>query len=227
MKHWFPAMMSVLLLNACFYSTPGAYSVPPTGGSTGSGSTASGRVARPTVKFPASVAVARVEPGHGGFHLISGTDVESDKHQSAARELQGVRGLVSINRTSLASQVKSYSGLDREARALGADVLAVYRFDDGERRSELFAPLTFFSLGLLPTTKYDAHSHVTLMVRDARTGYIYGVLEETGVSGGLTAEMDMHNASSRSKWRARQKALDQMAGKLPEFWSTVVLAKGR
>jgi uncharacterized protein YbjQ (UPF0145 family) len=168
-----------------------------------------------------------VEPGHGVFTRAADSDVESEKHLAAAQSLPGVSGIVSLNRTLMSSQVKSYDELDRQARALGADLVAVYRFDEGKRNSDIFVPLTLASLGLAPTKTYQIKSHVTLMVRDARTGYIYGVLEESGESGGLTAEMDVHNAAERSRHKARQRALDRMAEKLPTFWSSAVLSKGR
>jgi hypothetical protein len=64
------------------------------------------------------------------------------------------------------------------------------------------------------------------MIRDARTGYLYGVLEESGTSKGVTAAMDVHNATERSKRSAKKEALDKLTEKLPGFWEGV-RRKGR
>ena len=97
------------------------------------------------------------------------------------------RGSSSLNRVALVSEVKSYRELDAEARKVGADLVAVYRFETSDRTSDLFVPLTVATLGLAPTNSFNTVATATLMVRDARTGYLYGVLEESATSKGVTA----------------------------------------
>ena len=217
-------LVSIFLNGACHYDTPASYSLPMTQGP--SGVIEDGSNARPTVRFPARVAVARIEASGGGFRMIPDTDVENAEHAAAAASLPGVAGIVSLNRVALVSEVKSYRELDAEARKVGADLVAVYRFDASDRSSDVFLPLSVATLGLAPTNPYSVTATATLMVRDARTGYLYGVMEESATNKGLTAGMDLHNAQERSKRNAKKKALDQLTAKLPVFWNGV-MAKGR
>lgn len=224
MNRFTASLLVSFLLNSCQYDTPSSYSLPVTGGP--SGATQENSNARPTVRFPARVAVVRIEGSHGGFRMIPETDVEQDEHVAVAAALPGVAGIVSLNRVALVSEVKSYRELDAEARKVGADLVAVYRFEASNRSSDAFVPLTVATLGLAPTNSFKTAATATLMVRDARTGYLYGVLEETATGKGVTAGMDVYNATERSKERAKKEALDKLTAKLPGFWEGV-RRKGR
>lgn len=211
-------------LTGCLYDTPATYSLPMTQGT--SGAIQDTPDARPTVRFPARVAVARIESSHGGFRMIPETDVEQSGHAEAAAVLPGVAGIVSLNRVALVGTVKSYRELDAEARKVGADLLAVYRFETSDRTGDLFVPLSIATLGLAPTSSFTTSATATLMVRDARTGYLYGVMEESATNKGVTAGMDLYNATERSKRKAKEAALDKLTANLPAFWGSV-RAKGR
>jgi hypothetical protein len=224
MNRFSASILVTLLLNGCQYDTPSSYSMPVTQGTSGASQENSN--ARPTVRFPARVAVVRIEGSHSGFRMIPETDVEQDEHAAAAAALPGVAGIVSLNRVALVSEVKSYRELDAEARKVGADLVAVYRFETSDRSNDLFVPLTVATLGLAPTNSFKTAATATLMVRDARTGYLYGVLEETATGKGVTAGMDVYNATERSKERAKKEALDKLTAKLPGFWEGV-RRKGR
>ena len=104
--------------------------------------------------------------------------------------------------------------------------MAVYRFDSTDEHQDVFMPLTVATLGLAPNHTHKTTTVATLMVRDARTGYIYGVMEERASSGGLTAGMDWSNAAQRAQRSSRAEAMDKLMEKLPAFWGGV-LAKGR
>ncbi len=217
--------LAVLTVASCDYYTPPVISTPMTHkGPSGSEPESSG--GRPTVRFPARVAVARINPSGGGFSLEDSTQGEKPEHAAKVAALPGISGVVALNRLALKSHVDSYRELDREALKLGADLLAVYRFDSSEDIQDAFVPLTVVTLGLAPNHTHKTTTVATLMVRDARTGYIYGVMEERADSGGLTAGMDVANAVQRDKRHSRDKAMDQLVEKLPAFWGGV-LAKGR
>lgn len=213
-----------LTLASCEYHTPPSLSLPMTEGS--SGAVPDNRNARPTVRFPARIAVARIAASGNGFTLEDSTTGEKPEHAAMVTALPGVAGVVALNRIALKSQVESYRELDGEALKLGADILAVYRFDSSEDIQDAFMPLTVATLGLAPNHTHKTTTVVTLMVRDARTGYIYGVLEERASSGGLTAGMDVTNATHRGARRSRAEAMDKLMEQLPSFWNGVV-AKGR
>lgn len=182
--------------------------------------------ARPTVRFPARVAVARIERSGNYFHLESGANEEDPAHAAKAASLPGVKGFVPLNRVALVSSVKSYRELDREALKLGADLLAVYRYETDARSNDSLAPLTLATLGLAPTIKYQTTSVVTLMVRDARTGYIYGVLEERAEDKGLSNGMGLYYSEQDAKEDTRKLAMNRLMERLPGFWEGV-RAKGK
>lgn len=152
-------LVSIFLNGACQYDTPASYSLPMTQGS--SGAIEESSHARPTVRFPARVAVVRIEGSSGGFRMIPETDVEQSEHAAVATSLPGVAGLVSLNRVALLSEVKSYRELDAEARKVGADLVAIYRFEASDRSSDIFLPLSVATLGLAPTNPYTVTATAT------------------------------------------------------------------
>lgn len=218
--------LAFLTVASCDYYTPPVISTPMTKGPSGKGAELDSGSSRPTVRFPARVAVARISASGDGFSLEDSTQGEKKEHAAQVAALPGISGVVALNRLALKSHVDSYRELDREALKLGADLVAVYRFDSSEDVQDAFVPLTVVTLGLAPNHTHKTTTVATLMVRDARTGYIYGVMEERADSGGLTAGMDVENAVQRDKRRSRDKAMDKLMEKLPAFWSGV-LAKGR
>jgi hypothetical protein len=213
-----------LAFASCEYHTPPALSVPMAEASPGV--VPDNRDARPTVRFPARIAIARIAASGDGFKLEDSTTGEKPEHAAKVASLPGVAGVMALNRIALISHVESYRELDGEALKLGADILAVYRFDSSEDIQDVFVPLTVASLGLAPNHTHKTTTVATLMIRDARTGYIYGILEERGSSSGLTAGIDVSNASHRGARRSRAEAMDKLMEQVPGFWNGV-LAKGR
>lgn len=216
----------VLGLTACggSYHTPSSISLPMTQGP--SGNVQDSPHARPTVRFPARVAVAKIEATDDGFRLGGIGSPDPSKYTSKGFPLPGIRGTVNLNGVSLLQQVQSYRELDREALKLGADLLVVYRTG-----SEVKTRNAVRSLGLLlwilpPTTSYEASAVVTLIVRDARTGYTYGVLEERADLKGLTPGVDDGRPEVRKQQHAEDEAMAKLIEKLPAFWDGVI-AKGR
>ncbi|QJE98659.1 hypothetical protein [Luteolibacter luteus] len=215
----------VISLMACNeYYTPPSTSLPMTQGP--SGAPQDNPHARPTVRFPARVAVARIEKSGDSFHLVSGANEEDPAHAAKAASLPGVRAFVPLNRVALTGSVKSYRELDREALKMGADILAVYRYDTDVAVNDAFEPLTLATLGFAPTIKHETSSVVTLIVRDARTGYVYGVLEERADRGGVTTGMTLYGSERNAKKFTRKQAMDRLMERLPGFWNGI-LAKGR
>jgi len=225
---FFPKLLlsaGVLTLAACNeYYTPPTTSLPMTQGP--SDAPQDNPQASPTVRFPARVAVARIERSGNFFHLDSGAIEEDPAHAAKAAALPGVRGFVPLNRVALTGSVKSYRELDREAMKLGADILVVYRYDTEVAVNDAFEPLTIATLGLAPTINHKTSSVVTLMVRDARTGYIYGVMEERADRKGVAMAMTLGGSGQDSKEDTRKQAMDRLMERLPAFWNGV-LAKGR
>ena len=224
MKRSIMILSSCLILNSCYYGTPDSYSVPV---SMGSGAAhQESRTARPTVQFPARLAVAGIESGYSGYRLKREHDVEQSHHIEAVGRLPGVSGIVNLNQVGLVADLKDYAQLDHEARKLGADLLAVYRIEESVNSTDYVPLLSFATLGLVPTKPYELTATASLVIRDARTGYVYGVLEEKAEGSGMMAEMDTYDIQARAMRKAKIEALDKLTDGLPAFWETV-RRKGR
>ncbi|MEM9238246.1 MAG: hypothetical protein AAGB14_15850, partial [Verrucomicrobiota bacterium] len=153
-------------------------------------------------------------------------DVEQDRHVEEVVRLPGVRGIVNLNQVGLVTELKDYAQLDQEARKFGADLLAVYRIEESVNSTDYVPLLSFATLGLVPTQPFELTATASLMVRDARTGYVYGVLEEKAEESGVMAEMDTYKNQARAMRKAKIKALDELTERLPAFWD-MVRRKGR
>ena len=230
----FPCVLSLvgaLTLVSCYsYETPMSYDAPAEGyhrGAENSSSSASrstpsaSRTMRPSAKAPARVAVARVEVSGNRFRLFDGRDYERPEHAAMVNQLPGVAGMVSLNNVSLRSNADSYEILEEEARKLGADLLAVYRFDTTQRSENQATLISVATLGVAPTQEYRVVSNVSLIVRDARTGYVYGVSEAQASRTGLATGWGDQNAMRTATRRTRQEALDKLMRQVPGFWSGV------
>lgn len=188
-----------------------------------SGSSSGNRYVKPTVSFPARVAVARVEKARygGAVKLFDGQSLERPEHVAIVSRLPGVRGMVSLNNVSLKSGDMSYESLRSDAQNVGADLLAVYRFTTNEETVDHSTLLTTASLGILPTQGHQVVSNVSLILQDAQTGYTYGVLEKQAAQKRSATGWGLHTAVQKAREKTRQEAFDALMQDLPAFWSQV------
>lgn len=207
------------------YTTPSSYQTSaPTRSKTQSNSLVSNsKHVKPTVKFPTRLAVVKVKDGYGGKLTVAPNQhVERPEYAQTISELEGLKGMVNLNNTTVGNGSVSYTSLRRSARNLGADMLGIYKFNTSTQDTEGPAVIQFASLGFAPVNSQKSVSAVSLILMDAKTGYVYGVLEESDKSSRLSSSWTTYNARSVNELKSKQKAMDKLMKKVPTFWNRIV-----
>lgn len=210
-------------LTSC-YTTPGVYTAPDFSSKPvlGKVASSSNKTLRPTVKFPARIAFARVNSYSGNnIQLVNNREYETDEHKKIIGSLPNIAGVTHLSSAYLPSTNTNLTELRKATRRLGASMLAVYQFNSTSRTSNGSTILSVATLGAAPTNGHKATAHVTLTFIDAQTGYIYGVLEESATARRLSTTWGSSSASDGAEHQANQRAVDKLMKKLPAFWQTV------
>jgi hypothetical protein len=188
--------------------------------------------ARPAMKLPANIAVVRVQgsgycsdsvkgTGSGAYSVITSRDIETEKDLDAIAKLPQISGVVTLNRMLLPGHLSSDIDLREAAAKLQTDAILLYTLDTEFSDHDVIAPLTTLSLGLLPNTHYKISSSAAAVLMDARTGYIYGALEESANRSGLTIAWGSSDAIASARKKAEREALDKLLASFPGFWNRV------
>lgn len=221
------------ILSSCDYSTPTSYSAPSlpsqqhASTSKHSFTTPSNKNLKPSVRFPARVAFARVNGSHGNsLRLVNERDLETDNHAKIVGSLPNLAGAVNIHSAHLSSNTTNYRELRAAARRLGADIVGVYQFHTSSRTTNGSTLLSVVTLGAAPTNSSKATTTASLTFIDSKTGYIYGVSEQRATSSGLSTSWGEYSTRENATHRANQKAFDKLIKNLPTFWQSIT-AKGR
>ena len=188
---------------------------------------------KPLARFPAGVAVARIQSplyrsptattwGHGPYTVVTSRDVEKSEHFDRLGKLPMLQGIAPINRLLLPEQFKSDLELRQAAASLHADMLLIYTLDTifyAEQQSE---PLSTITLGLSPTKKVRMLTTASAVLMDTRNGYIYGLAESTARREQLTSAWDSEHAADQSRLKTESEAFDGLVGELEKTWAGVV-----
>ena len=226
-----PLVTTLLLFNlsSCNdYSTPSTYDVPVVSGNVTpskhkkSSRFLSNKNLRPTVSFPCRIAFARVRSA-GGNSLIfdDHRDLETQEHQKIIASLPKVAGVVNIQAAFLGDSNTDYDELRKAARRLGANMLAVYQINATMRSHNASMILSVATLGAAPINGNKATASISLIFMDARTGYIYGVMEDQATASNLSSSWGVDSSEETLKYRASKRAFDKIIKRLPQFWPTV------
>jgi hypothetical protein len=189
-------------------------------------------VARPAIKFPANIAVVRVQAsgyqsessrgyGSGAYSVVTTRDIEKEQDIETIAKLPGVAGVVTLNRLLLPSHLSSDVDIREAAAKLHADAVLVYTVDTEFSDNEILAPLTTITLGLAPNTRYKINSSAAAILMDSRTGFIYGALEEADRRAGLTIAWGSSSAIDASRQKAERAAYEKLLESFGPFWSRI------
>ena len=189
----------------------------------------------PMVRFPAMIAVARVQAsgyrshtaqGFGGegsmFSVITTRDVETDGTIERVAKMPNVAGLASLNRLLLSGGSLSERGLRQAARRVNADVLLLYTFDTQFYTKDFARPVSIVTLGLSPNKRAYVTTTATALITDARTGYVYGGAETTEKSDQLSNGWTSEDAVDDTRRRTEARAFDKLVGELEKTWPNIV-----
>jgi len=178
--------------------------------------------ARPLAKFPAALAVVRLQ-GNG---RCAGSDsmqlsLDTEKTKERLSRLPGVSGVVRLNKLVLADEIKSDVDVRTAAAKLHADLLLLYTVDTTFRTNDRMGLLTVCSLGLLPTFHYETRSTVAGVLMDTQSGYIYGAVEEEATRSGMSNGWFKAWIQDGSAARTQQDAFGKALTSFEELWKRV------
>lgn len=178
-------------------------------------------VARPAIRFPANIAVVRVQDGsytrgnNGGYSVISTRDLEKEGDLAKIQQLPGIEGIAPMNQLLLPQSVNSQEDLREAAAKLQADAILIYTVNTQFKNDDVLPPLTIVSLSLLSINRYEISSTASGILMDTRTGYVYGAIEGKSDKNGASFIFD---GSDMARQRAERTAFEEMLRSFEPVW---------
>ena len=213
------------------YTTPaGGVNIP----SLGDGDIAELMAVEPAARFPARIAVARVQSsgyssrtndsyGVGRYSVVTTRDIEDESDFSTLASMDRVAAVAPIGRLLLPEQLNSIKDLRLSAARLKADMLLIYSIDTAFHvEGKALGPLTAITLGFLPSKKAFVSSTTSGLLVDVRTGYTYGVAEATERDEQRTTVWDSADAVDRARIQSEAASFDQFIGEVATLWRQTV-----
>jgi hypothetical protein len=225
-QFFFAATAAVLLSSCASYMTPGRQADLSTFTDP---KVKKAFVAKPAIRFPATVAVVRIQEsgyrsesvqgvGSGAYSVVTASDVETEADIDTLQKVPGIAGVVRLNRLLLPKALNTDLDLREAAAKLQTDAILVYTISTEFSDRDVIAPLTTLSLGLLPNKRYKINSTASAIVMDTKTGYIYGALEEGETRKGLTIAWGSSGAIEDSRKHAERAAFEKLLTSFTPFW---------
>ena len=188
---------------------------------------------KPTAKFPANMAVVRVQEsgyrsctsegyGQGRFSVVFERDVEKEEDFARLNRAAGIAQISPLSRLLLSPDLQSEKDLRVAATRLQADMILIYTLDTQFYRTDKSTPLTVISLGLGQTIDVRVTTSVSALVMDARTGYIYGTVEETAREERTTAALTTKNAYDQLRLKTERRAFEQFLDEFEVMWKKII-----
>lgn len=188
--------------------------------------------ATPQAKFPAHLVAVRVQEsgyrnyrqcsyGAGRYSVVTERDIENDSDFSRLVNLDGVAQVGALNRLLLPSSLGNDLAIRNAAARLHGDLLLLYTLDTTFTERDVIAPLGAVTIGLAPNRRYKIHATAAALLLDVRSGYVYGTLEETVDSSGLTMAWGSRDAIDGSRQKVERKAFEKLLDQFEPFWNQV------
>jgi hypothetical protein len=192
---------------------------------------------RPTAKFPASVAVVRVQApryrsytaqgwGTGRYSIVTTRDVEKPEQVERLAKLPQLRGIAPINRLLINGNLDSDRPLREAAAQLQADMLLVYTFDTDFTTENKIKPLSVVTLGLSPNKQVRVTTTVSAVLMDTRSGFVYGLAEATTQENRLTNSWQTGVSVDETRRSTESDAFEKLVGELETTWRNVLAQRG-
>jgi hypothetical protein len=227
------ALIALILAGCVTYRTPGA-GVNLGEFSRGDADIAEVMKREPAARFPARIALARVEaPGYatrgancfgkGHLCLVTAREVETDADFERLAAMPQVAGAAPMNRMLIAGELNTMRDLRLGAAGLKADLLLVYSIDTRFNvESTDIGPLALMSLGFLPDKKARVTATASAALIDVRTGFVYGVAESTATEEQRSSIWSTEAAIDNSRLKAERGAFQGLLGECDRLWRGVV-----
>lgn len=218
-----PCLVVLSLASCATYTTPGR---PADLGTFTNPKVKKAYVPRPAMRFPANIAVVRVQEGgyrshtdkghgQGAYSVVTTRDIEREGDVDKLQKLPGIQGIAKLNRLLLPQSLNSDEDLRVAAAKLQADAILIYTISTEFRSNDVIPPLTILSLGLLNIERYEIRSSASAVLMDTRTGYIYGALEEGNdrVGGNF-----IFSGSDVARKASERSAYEKLLASFDPFW---------
>lgn len=188
----------------------------------------------PTARFPANIAVARVQApeyqshrnssfGTGRYSVVLTRDVEGEDDFERIAAFPGVAGLGPLNRILLPTKLDSIKDLRIAAAQLKADILLVYTFDTTFRVGQQhFAPLNLIALGILPNKKVEVTTTASAALFDVRTEYLYGLAEASAQESRYASVWGSTDAVDDLRVATEKEAFQALVPEIEKAWTGIV-----
>jgi hypothetical protein len=185
---------------------------------------------KPASPFPARIAVARIQQsgyyshgnesyGEGNFSIVTSRDVEEDAHFAKLASLPDVAGLTTLNRLLLPSKLENIKDLRTAAASLHADMLFLYTLDTSFRiKGKSYGPLSLITLGFLPNKEAYVTTTASAVVYDVRTGYVYGMAEQTHKTSHKASMWSTAQAIDNARLETEKKSFDKLINEFSDVW---------
>ena len=193
--------------------------------------------AKPAAAFPASIAAVRVQaPGYhsyytdreggvygsGRYSVITVKKVEEEAGLERIAKLQGIGGLITINRLLLPENLNSDRELREAAARLKADMVLLYTFDTSFHNNDASVALNVITLGLSPTRRVFVHVAASALLIDTRTGFIYAALEANEKRILTSNAWESRETADRARRDAEKAAFKALLNEFEKNWPQIV-----
>ncbi len=188
---------------------------------------------KPLVSFPAGICLAHVQStdyrnahgyayGRGAYSVVTMREVETEDQLNRLASMPMVRGVATVNRLLLPSQLNSDMELRQAAAKLHTQVLLIYTFDTHFYHEDNATPLDVITLGFGGHKKVRITCTASAALLDVRNGYIYGVAEATTRSEQDTSSWNNEAGVDESRRKAESEALEKLVDELSVTWSNII-----
>jgi len=187
------------------------------------------RSVTPAAKFPARIAVARVQSGWGGSKENQGPVMEvrtvaSEREQNEIEhlaELPSAAGVTTISRL-IVSEHASEARLRAAADALHADVLMLYTLASSSETHDSLPPASVLTLGLFPGQIAKSTVTASALILDVQTGYVFAAAEAVVEREQLAAAWTSGSAEEQTRRRAEDSAIAELFETVDGEWASML-----
>lgn len=230
------ALLTLLLCAGCAgYATPGGPAPLPALASAG---TSAASAAQPTMSFPISLQLIRLQAADyrsfsigtlasGSFSAVTSAELATPQRLHALAQWPLVADVQALRGESLPQQLETLDDLRLAAAKNLADVLIVYTIDTRfESGGESLAPLAELSLGKAPAQETHIQSVASALLLDVRTGYPFGTVQASARVDDLDGAWLTAAALDRKRIDAEQQAFAALLTEAGKLWAGVAAQNG-
>ena len=101
-------------------------------------------------------------------------------------------------------------------------MILIYTLDTDFYDRDSSTPLSIITLGLAPTVQVRVTTTISAIVMDTRTGYIYGIAEETARKEQTAAALTTQNAFDQLRQKTERQAFELFLDEFEVLWKNIL-----